>query len=120
MKGRERGAGLFRAVLWLLLLLFFVYAAFQIVPAYMAEYQLEDGMRSEARFAAVDRRPREQVREDVHHMVTKLGIPATLDDIRVELIEGGFRISVDYTVPVHFFRYQFRLDFHPTAESDSI
>jgi hypothetical protein len=120
MKGRERGAGFLQAVLWLLLLLFFIYAAVQIVPIYTAEYQLEDGMRSEARFAAVDRRPREQVREDVHQMVTKLGIPATLDDIRVELIEGGFRIRVNYTVRVHFFRYQFQLDFHPTADSNSI
>jgi len=120
MKGRQRGASFFHAALWLFIFCIFIYAAIQILPAYMAEYQLEDDLRTEARFAAVDRRPREQVREDVHQMVLKLGIPATRDDIRVDLIGGGFRISVEYAVPVNFFRYQVRLRFHPTADSNSI
>jgi hypothetical protein len=120
MKGRAQGVGLFRAVIWLLILLLFVYAAQKILPAYMAEYRLEDGMRSEARFAGAERQPREKVREDIHRMALQLGIPATLDDIRVDMIEGGIRISVDYTVQIDFFRYQFRLQFHPTADSNSI
>ncbi len=120
MKGRGQGVGLFRAILWLVVLLLFVYAAKQILPAYLAEYELEDTMRSEAQFAAAERQPSEKVREDIHREAMRLGIPASLDDIRVDLIEGGIRISVDYTVPVDFFRYRLRLQFHPTADSNSI
>jgi hypothetical protein len=120
MKGRAQGVGLLRAVIWLLIVVLFAYAAKKILPAYLAEYELEDGMRSEARFAAAERQPREKVRENIHRMAAKLGIPADLDDIRVDLIEGGIRIRVDYTVPVDLFRYQLRLRFHPTADSNSI
>ncbi len=120
MKGRAQGVGLIRAIIWLLVLLGFFYAAKQLVPIYLAEYRLEDGMRHEARFAAVYRQPREKVREDIHRMTQQLGIPATLGDIRVDLIEGGIRISVNYAVPIDFFRYQFNLRFHPTADSNSI
>ncbi|HVB99925.1 MAG TPA: hypothetical protein VNJ12_11425 [Candidatus Dormibacteraeota bacterium] len=43
-----------------------------------------------------------------------------MDGIDVEPIEGGYRITVDYTVPLRILYHRFDLRFHTTADSGSI
>jgi hypothetical protein len=96
------------------------FAAFKIVPAYFADYQLKDSMVTEARFAMVNRKGATDVQDDIWKKVQELGIPAKKDDIVVMSDQGNVRISVNYTVPVDLVVYQYSLQFHPEADNKPI
>ena len=114
---RERGAIKLKAIFWLLVLGVLIFVLVKTVPAIVNNYQLEDFMKTEARFAPVQKRSEEDVRENVLKKIRELGIPARREDIRVESSAAGFRISVKYTVVVELPGYQFKLDFNPSADS---
>jgi hypothetical protein len=106
----------------LLVLAFAAYSAFKIVPAYFANYQLQDMIKSEALFAtsAYPRKTADDIHSDVWKKVQELGIPAKPEAIKVTGGDQAVSITVDYTVPVDLTVYQFTLDFHPHADSHSI
>lgn len=116
----ERGGGRIKAIIWLLILGLLIYLGVKIVPAYINNYQLEDTIKGEARFAQVNRRTPEQLRDAVYRKVQELGIPARREDVRVEPVTDGYRISVQYTVLVPIFGYQLSLNFHPAADNRSL
>ena len=49
----ENGSGTIKAILWTVLLIYGAFVAYKILPAYVAEYQLQDKMQEQARFAVV-------------------------------------------------------------------
>ena len=118
---RERGTGRLKSVLVLAFLAALIYVAFKLVPPFINNYQLEDAMKQEARFAGVNRKDQDSIRNDVFKKIQELEIPARREDIRVEAIAPfSVRISLDYTVPVDLSIYQLRLQFHPTGDSSSL
>ncbi|HEX9759781.1 MAG TPA: DUF4845 domain-containing protein [Candidatus Acidoferrales bacterium] len=120
IRSPQRGGSNLKAIVWLVVVVIIVYVAVKVIPHYFNDYQLEDAMKTEARFAAVNRRTPEQVREVVYKKVQELEIPAKREDIRVEPISDGYRISVQYTVTVTLPGYQFTMRFNPTADNRSI
>jgi hypothetical protein len=96
------------------------FAAFKIVPAYFANYQLQDSMVTEARFALVNRKAANDVQDDIWKKVQELGIPAKKDDILVVSEQGSVQISINYSVPVDLIVYQYSLQFHPLADNKTI
>jgi hypothetical protein len=120
IRNPQRGGSNLKAIIWLAVIGFLVYCAIKIIPAYVSNYELEDVMKSEARFAGVNRRTPEQVREVVYKKIQELGIPAKREDIRVEPITDGYRISVRYTVQVQLPGYTLSLNFNPTADNRSL
>jgi hypothetical protein len=108
-------------VLVLAFLAALIYVAFKLVPPFINNYQLEDAMKQEARFAGVNRKDQDSIRNDVYKKIQELEIPARREDIRVESIAPfSVRISLDYSVPVDLRVYQLRLEFHPTGDSSSL
>ena len=91
-----------------------------IIPAYINNFQLEDTMKAEARFGYVNRKSPEEVRDTVYKKIQELEIPAGRDDIRVEMLGNGMRITVTYTVVVELPGYRLELNFKPTADNMSI
>ncbi len=116
----ERGAGRLKTLIGLLVFVAVGYVAFKVVPPYVNNYQLQDAMVEEARYASAQRKDLDTVRNDVFKKMQELGIPARREDIRVETIAAGLRISLDYRVIIDLPGYQFPLQFHPTADSNSI
>lgn len=121
-RNRQRGESKIKPILVLLVLAFAAYSAFKIVPAYFANYQLQDMIKSEALFAtsAYPRKTADDIHSDVWKKVQELGIPAKPEAIKVTGGDQAVSITVDYTVPVDLTVYQFTLDFHPHADSHSI
>jgi uncharacterized protein DUF4845 len=115
----ERGATRLKTALLLLVVAGVGYGAFKIVPCYVNNYQLQDAMRSEARFSGVQRKSAEQVREEVYKQAKQLGILAKPEDIQVVPVQNGYSISLNYTVPVDLLGYQLALNFHPAADVNS-
>jgi hypothetical protein len=117
---RQRGAGKLGTIIWLVILGSLIYVGFKVVPAYIDNYQLEDLMKQEARFANINRRTPEQLRDIVFKKVRELDIPARREDVRVEAVQSGYRISVKYTVVIDLPGYQLTLNFSPTADPRSL
>jgi hypothetical protein len=113
----ERGAGHFKLLFVLVIFGLIGYSAFQIVPAYVNNYQLQDTCQSEATFFAAHQKTDQKAKETVWAEVQSLGLPITQDAIKVQVIGRTARISIDYTVTVNLFGYEVNLDFHPRGES---
>lgn len=117
----QRGGGGLKAILYTAILLLAVFVCFKIVPPYANEYQLNDKMQEQARFAVVNRYTDEQIRDNVYKVVQDLDIEGVKkEDIKVVATQSVVRISVDYTVPVDFMIYSTQLHFTPTSENRSI
>lgn len=116
----ERGGGQWKALVWTAVLIFFAYAAFKTIPAYVANYELVDKMQEQARFGVVNRYSAEQVREAIYKTVQDLDIPATREQIKVEASDRVVRISMDYKVPVDLMVYHTELHFTPSSENKSL
>jgi uncharacterized protein DUF4845 len=104
----------------LLILAAMAFAAFKIVPAYFADYQLNDAMTTEARFAQVNRKGAADVQDDIWKKVQELGIPAKKEDIVVVTDQGSVKISLSYTVPVDLVVTQKDLQFHDQADNKAL
>lgn len=93
-------------------------AGIKIAPAYVSNYQLQDSMKTEARFAdTYPKKTADQVRQDVWQEAQNLGIPINPQDIQLDMSGGRVSISLDYSVPVDLYVYQFTLQFHPHADN---
>lgn len=117
----QRGGGGLKAILYTAVLLIAVFVCFKIVPPYVSEYQLNDKMQEQARFAVVNRYTDEQIRDNVFKVIQDLDIEGVKkEDIKVVATQSVVRISVDYTVPVDFMVYSTELHFTPSSENRSI
>jgi Domain of unknown function (DUF4845) len=119
-RNHERGGGKVNLLLTVLVVGALIFAAIKIVPAYVNNYQLQDSMETEARFAGANRKAEADIRQDVWKKVEELGIPAKQDDLRVSMAEGAVQISLSYTIPIDLQVYRFNLDFHPHADNRTI
>ncbi|MDP9338001.1 MAG: hypothetical protein M3P45_03935 [Acidobacteriota bacterium] len=117
---RERGAGRFKAILTLVILVLGIYVAIKLVPPYVAEYQLSDKIQEQARFAIVNRYTEEQIRENVYKVIQDLEIPAKKQDIKIVANERFVQISLDYLVPVDLLSYHVDLHFTPSSENKAL
>lgn len=120
IRDTQRGGSRFSSIMMLLILAAMAFAAFKIVPAYFADYQLHDAMGTEARYAQVNRKNANDVQDDVWKKVQELGIPAKKEDIQVITDQGYVKITVNYTVPVDLMVVQHDLVFHDQADNKAI
>jgi adenine C2-methylase RlmN of 23S rRNA A2503 and tRNA A37 len=93
-----------------------VFLAVKLVPLYVAEYQLQDKMNEQAKFAIVNHYTEDQIRDILMKVIQDLDIPATRDDIKLTSTNHGVSVSVSYTVPVDFLVYKTNITFTPTSE----
>lgn len=120
-KARERGGARLKAIVWLVILGAAGYVGFKVIPIYMANYQLQDKMQTEARFATVNHKTDEELRDVIFREIRDRDIPARREDIQVlENTQRRVSVSVEYTVPVDLKVYQLHLRFNPSAENRSI
>ncbi len=116
----ERGEGKGKAIFWTLVILLAVFLAIKVVPPYVNDYQLHDKLVTEARYATVNRRTDEDLRNIVFQEIQDLEIPARREDIKIENTPHRVRISVDYTVAVDLWFYRTELHFNPSTENRSL
>ena len=119
-RNRERGAGSLKAIVWTVILVAFVYAAVMLIPVLINEYEFQDSLQNIARFASVNRKNNEQVKQAVLEEAQKEDLPIQAEDIKVEGSAGNVHINVDYSVTVDLKVYQWTLNFHPDATNLSL
>jgi hypothetical protein len=119
---KERGSSKRNLIITLLILGSMVFAGVKVVPVYFDNYQFQDAIENESRFALTGypKKSADDVRDDVWQKAQELSIPAQKDDIHVDMQNGSVSISLDYSVPIDLAVYQFTLQFHPHADNHSI
>jgi hypothetical protein len=121
-RSNERGGSKLNLILTLLFMGVMVFIAVKIVPVFFANYQFQDSIESESRFALTGypKKSVDDIREDLWKKAQDLGIPARKEDIRVVVSNGSVDLGVDYSVPIDLSVYQFTLQFHPHADNHTI
>jgi hypothetical protein len=112
----QHGEGKLKAIIYTVILVTAVFLGVKLVPLYVAEYQLQDKMNEQAKFAVVNRYSEDQIRDIIFKVIQDLDIPATRDDIKMATTNHGVSISVSYTVPVDFLVYKTDITFSPRSE----
>jgi len=113
----ERGGAGAKFLIVLVIFALLGYAGFKIVPPYVNNYQLEDACETESRFFAAHQKTEEKAKETVWAQVQSLNVPITQDQIKVEIIGRTARVSIQYSVTVNLFGFDYTMNFHPVGES---
>jgi hypothetical protein len=116
----QRGGGTIKAILWTAILVYGAFAAYKIIPAYVAEYQLADKMQEQARFAVVNRYTEDQIRDNIFKVVQDLEIPVKREQIKIVDTQQVVKISLEYTIPVDLLVYHLDLHFTPASENKEL
>ena len=118
----QRGGSKLNTLITLAILGAMGFVAVKIVPVYVANYEFQDSIESESRFALAGypKKSVDDIRDDVFKKIQDLGIPAKEDDIQVTVDNSDVDIGLNYSVPINLQVYQFSLQFHPHADNHSI
>ncbi len=125
-RNSQRGSGKTGSLIFLFIFLLAGYVGFKVFPAYYNNYQLQDSMVTEARFALTNRNSASEVQDDVYKEVLRLGVPVEKKDIVVRFPDktvannGMVDIDIVYGVDVDFPNYTLHLDFHPHGDNHTI
>lgn len=118
----QRGSGRLNMILTLLVVGCLVFIAVKIVPVYVTNYQFNDAMSSEARFAlsTFPRKSVMDIQDDLYKEAVKDGMDIKHDDIKVAISGSLVTITLDYTVPIDLKVYLWQKNFHLTADNHTI
>jgi hypothetical protein len=118
----EHGGSKLSLLITLVILGAMAFGAIKIVPVYVENYQFQDSIEAESRFALTGypKKSPDDVRADIFKKAQELDIPVKSEDIRVNMTNGSVEIATDYSVPIDLKVYQFTLQFHPHADNHSI
>jgi hypothetical protein len=118
----ERGGARINLFLTLLVLAAMIISGVKIVPAYVNNYQFQDAINTEARFALTGypKKTPDEIRQEIYKKAEDLDIPANPQDIQLDMSNGNVSISLDYSIPVDLYVYQLTLQFHPHADNHTI
>ncbi len=117
---KERGGAKINLLLTLIVLGSMIFVGVMIAPPYFTNYQLQDAMKTEARFAGYNRKTDDEIREDVWKKVQELGVPAKREDIHITNENNTLQITVNYSVPIDLKFNQFTLEFHAHGDNRSL
>jgi len=86
-----------------------LYFAFVFIPVYIAAYDFDSAMQSQAQFAGAEK-PDEIILQELLAKAAELELPITEENIRIRRTSSKLIINADYTVPVRtpFFTYEWR------------
>jgi hypothetical protein len=123
-QNRQRGGSKLNVILVLVLLGAMIFAIVKVVPVYFANFQFQDAIQTEAKFALTGypKKSLDDLRDDIYKKAQELDIPVTRDGIRIDVDpnRGYVDIGLDYSVPIDLKVYQFTLQFHPHADNHTI
>lgn len=118
----ERGGTRLKTLVTLAIVFSMGFGAFKIIPPYFANYQFQDSIETESRFALTGypKRNQDDIQDEVYKKAQDLGLPVTRDDIHVDMTGTTCDISLDYSVPIDLMVYQFVVPFHDHADNHTI
>ncbi|MGD0425586.1 MAG: hypothetical protein ABSC10_02600 [Candidatus Acidiferrales bacterium] len=122
LQDRQRGGAKLSFAITIIILGTMVFCAVKVVPSWFANYQLQDAITTEARFATstYPKKTPEDIQGDVFKKASELGVPARQQDIKVTFDGNLVTISLDYSVTYDLAVTQITHQFHLYADSRPI
>jgi len=122
IRGGQRGGSKLSFFITIIILGSLAFCAFKMVPSFFANYQLQDAMTTEARFATstYPKKTPDDIQNDVYKKMQELGVPAKKEDVKVVSDGSLITITLDYSVTFDLIVYQFTHQFHLYTDSRSI
>lgn len=111
----QRGFLTFTGLLMLVIVGATIFAAFKLMPPYISNYQLQDGINNIARTATYSTASAETIQKDVLNAAHEVGVTLDPSQVRVDRSRDNVDIAVDYSVPVDLLVQQVTLHFTPSA-----
>src|SRR5580692_7749353 len=102
----ERGGANIKAIVWTIILAVFIYVMAMLLQVLVNEYQFQDSLQDIARFASVNHRSNEQIKQAIRDIAQKQELPVQAEDIKVSGTGGNVRLDVDYSVTIDLKVYQ--------------
>ena len=117
----ERGGARLRLLVFLLIFGTIAYVGWKTIPPYVAEYELEDWMRTQTPYFLVNHMPDDTLRDTIMKELQDRDIPAGKDDVKIQSNNARLiKYEVDYSVPLDFGFYQTALHFSAKSDSQSL
>jgi len=116
---KEQGSATIKTLIALVLVGAVIVVVVKIVPVYVNVYEFEDAMRQQAKFAGVERKDANAIREELYLKAQALKLPITRDQIEVSRRMGGATISARFTVPVDLIVLQRDFNFNLAADTST-
>jgi hypothetical protein len=107
--GSERGEITIKTLFSFASLLFLAYLGFKFIPVYIAAYDFDTALKTQAQYSG-SMKTNEVILKELLSKAAELELPITKDNIRIQRSQSRLIISADYTVPVKtpFFTYPWR------------
>ena len=116
----ERGFVTLAAVFWLLVIAVAVFLALKLLPSYISNYQLQDGVDTLAREATYSGMTEADIRKAIIRRAGELGIPLNDKQVIVKRDRAAVNIFVSYEVPVDLVARQVTLKLEASAGNRNI
>jgi hypothetical protein len=121
VRNGQRGGGTLRAIVWTAILLAIVFVCYKIVPAYYANYQFEDWLKTQIPFLMVNHTSDESLTASIIKELGNEGVTVTKENIKIiQNNPNGINVQINYDVPCDFIIYQQKLHFSPSMNSQSL
>jgi hypothetical protein len=118
----QRGGGKLSFFITIIVLGSLAFCTYKIAPSWFANYQLQDAITTEARFATstYPKKSPDDIQEDVFKKIKELGVPAKKEDVKVTSDGSQLTIALDYSVTWDLLVTQITHPFHLYADSRPI
>ena len=97
-----------------------LYLGYMLVPPYFHNYQFEDAVVTEAKFASYNQKTEEQIRDNIMAKARESGVEITREQIKVQKSPTEASIQVDYVVHVDIPFHPVDLEFHPSSKNKQL
>ena len=113
----ERGAITVKTLFSFAFLLFASYMAYKFIPVYIAAYDFDNAIKTQAQYSG-SMKTNEVILKELLQKAQELELPITKDNIKIQRSQSRLVITADYTVPVKtpFFTYPW----HFTEEESAV
>ena len=116
----ESGRGTLGLIITLAILAAAGYTAFQVVPIYIHNYELNNYVNEAALEVVANRIKADDVPAAVVEKSEALNLPVELGDVRVDPEVSAVKIHVAYTVPVNLYFFIWPVHFSASASAPKL
>jgi hypothetical protein len=115
--GRERGEITVKTLFSFASLLFIAYLCFKFIPVYIAAYDFDNMLKTQAQYSG-SMKSNEVILKELLNKAAELELPITKQNINIQRSQSKLVITADYVVPVKtpFFTYEW----HFTEEESAV
>src|SRR5688572_31816453 len=95
----ERGEITIKTLFSFASLLFIAYLCFKFIPVYIAAYDFDNAIKTQAQYSG-SMKTNDVILKELLLKAQELELPVTKDNIKIQRSQSRLVISTDYTVPV--------------------